>query len=354
LYKAILHNFADIDDNKIFASRHVLAGNPQPWTLSENYNKIHFSASLEAELEKYKSVAFLIVKDGKIEFEKYWEDYGTESLSNSFSMAKTLVGIITGVALEEGKIKSLDQPISDFLPEFKQNGKAKITIRNLLTMSSGINWDESYVNPLSITTKAYYGDNIKSLVDKLEVAEEPGKIFKYLSGNTLLLSAVLEKATGKNISEYFSEKIWKTIGAEHTAEWSLDRKDGVEKSYCCFYSNARDFAKIGQLYLNKGNWNGTQLVSEKYVEESIKPANLTLETGGKLDHFGYAWWLLPNYKSHNIFYARGILGQYIFVIPEKKIVVVRLGKKRGTKIGEHYSDVYKYIDEVLKMYPDEA
>ncbi|MGZ4158485.1 MAG: serine hydrolase domain-containing protein, partial [Bacteroidia bacterium] len=159
-------------------------------------------------------------------------------------------------------------------------------------------------------------------------------------------------ATGKKISVYASEKLWQPIGAKNPAFWSLDHKDGMEKAYCCFNSNARDFARLGELYLDSGKWNGKQIISTEYVLNSTKCADLLDADGNKNDQYGYAWWIIPNYKGHYIFYARGILGQYILCIPDQKMVVVRLGRKREKgKPGEnHPSDVYSYIDAALEMY----
>jgi CubicO group peptidase (beta-lactamase class C family) len=266
-------------------------------------------------------------------------------------MAKSFVSILTGIALDEGKIKSVDQPVSDFLPEFKEGENSKLTIKHLLTMSSGINFDEDYVNPLAYPAQSYYGSDLKKLTYKYKVKDEPGKAFIYLSGNTELLSFILEKATGKTLSEYASEKLWKPLGAKNSAFWSLDHKDGSEKAYCCFNSNAPDFARIGELYLDSGKWNGQQLISSQYVIHSITPADL-LSGSAKNDEYGYSWWLIPDYKGHRIFYARGILGQYIICIPDKKMVVVRLGKKRKQKDDKasHPPDVFLYIDAALEMY----
>lgn len=354
LFKAVFHNLSNIDDNAIFENRpiHNDSTTAQEWLLGKNYNQATMPAYLSDVLLKYQSIAYLVIKDDSIRFETYWDGYGPDKLSGSFSMAKTFVSILAGIALDEGKIKSLDQPVGDFLPEYKNGDKAKVTIRHLLTMCSGLNWDESYINPLSKTTEAYYGDDLQKMVTDLEVVEEPGKTFRYLSGNTQVLAFVIEKATGKRISDYASEKLWKPMGAVHAAEWNLDKKDGMEKAYCCFYSNARDFARFGKLFLNKGKWGQQQLVSEKYVEESLTPANLVYEDGRKNLCYGYSWWLLPNYKGHNIFYARGILGQYIIVIPDMKMIVVRLGKKRAAKDpnDKHVPDVYTYIDGALEMY----
>jgi CubicO group peptidase (beta-lactamase class C family) len=353
VYRALYHNFADIDDHLIFHQRKIKAADtPIPWAVSGQYNKVDLPAELQQLHEQLQSVAFLIVRNDSLLYEQYWDGYSEESISNSFSVAKSIVSVLVGIALKEGAIQSIDQPVGDFLPEFREGAKAKITLRHLLWMSSGLNWDESYSNPLSMTTEAYYGSNLKKVIRRLEAVEAPGQKFEYKSGDTQVLGFVLEAATGKSLADYAEEKLWRPLGAEHKAEWSIDRPRGNEKAYCCFFSNARDFARIGLLYLNQGVWQGDTLVSPDYVRASLMPSGLVdAKTGNTTDHYGYQWWLLPDYKGQSIFYARGILGQYIIAIPEKELVIVRLGKKRGERIDKHPNEVLAIIDAVNKMVP---
>jgi len=349
IYKALIYNFADIDDLDIFDTRTIASDKPQPWPVATDYNKKKISDDLLHELEKNRSIAFLVIKDDSIRYEQYWDHYDQHSYSNSFSMAKSIVSVLVGVALEEGKIKNLDEPVGNYLPHFKEGKNGILTIREVLMMSSALNWDESYSSLFSITTKAYYGSDLKKLMDAVSVVDIPGKKFEYMSGNTLILSMVVEKATGMTLSDYASEKIWKPIGAEQPAQWSLDKKDGEEKSYCCFYSNARDFARFGKLYLDSGMWNGKQLVSKDYVRQSLTPACVNFE-GNESNCYGYQWWLTEE-KGHHVFYARGLRGQYIVVIPDLRIIFVRLGIDRERPGPDHkLIDLSIYISEVLKMY----
>ncbi|ARS36556.1 serine hydrolase domain-containing protein [Pontibacter actiniarum] len=351
VYKAVVYNFADIDDNDIFEQREVDAPpQAQPWPLAKEYNQLQLPKKLQRLHEDLESIAFLVIKDDSILYEQYWGGYSDESLSNSFSMAKSIVGMLVGVAIKEGKIQSVEQPVGDFLPEFRKGDKAKIRIKHLLWMSSGLNWDESYSNPFSMTTEAYYGTDLEKVINRLEAEEEPGQQWSYKSGDTQVLGFVLQEATGKSLSEYAEEKLWKPLGAAHDAEWSVDRPAGIEKAYCCFFSNARDFARLGKLYLQNGIWNGDTIVPPSYVKASLTPNGLPAATDGeKVNFYGYQWWLLPDYKGQDIFYARGILGQYIIVIPEKDLIIVRLGKERGERINNHPSEVMAMIDAVNKM-----
>jgi CubicO group peptidase (beta-lactamase class C family) len=348
LYKALAYNFVDINDNDLFHHRKIEAYNGTEWPLHSNYNKMNGPEYLIKELEAYESVAYLVFKNDSLLFEKYWEGYSDSSISNSFSMAKSIIGVLTGIALDEGKIKGLDQPVADFIPEFKEGRKKSITIRHLLMMSSGLDWDEAYANPLSVTTEAYYGTDLYDIAANQNVVIDPGKEFIYQSGNTELLGLILEKATGMSLSEYASEKLWKPLHAMHTAEWSLDKKEGREKAYCCFYSNARDFARVGALYLHDGNMFGKQIVSADYVKTSVTPAPV-MDSGEENRSYGYHWWL-TTYQNEPVFYMRGILGQYVLVVPGKNIIVVRLGHKRPSKSADgQLSDVPVYLKGAFEI-----
>lgn len=352
IVRALIHQKPDIDDYKIFANRTIEAGIPQPWQQHTQYNSYDLSIEERAILEGYKTVSFLVARDSQLLFEAYWDGYGPESLSNSFSMAKSIISLLIGCALDDGFIQSLDQPVADYIPEFKNDERGKITIRQVLQMSSGLSWDEAYASLFSITTKAYYGKDVHRLAVNQKVIAEPGKEYKYLSGDTQLLSFIVKAATGKTVSEYASERIWKRIGAEHNALWSLDKEDGYEKAYCCFNSNARDFARLGILMLNRGKWGNEQIVSEEYVNISLAPAiHLTdPELGGKPnERYGYQWWS-TKHKGYDISFARGIKGQYIFIIPELRLVAVRLGHTRSEeRIEGNPIDIFQFLDIAISI-----
>ena len=352
LKTAIKYQTPDIDDYKIFENRTIKAGNYIPWKITNDYNKKEFSKITDEKILAFDPVAFLIVQNGKIKFEKYWQGYNENSLSNSFSMAKSIISLLVGIAIDEGHIKNVDQKIGDFIPEFAVKPNNELTIKDLLTMSSGLNWDEAYSNPFSVTTEAYYGSDLFALIKDLKVIEEPGVLWEYLSGNTQILAFILKKATGMDVSDYASEKLWKPLGAKNDALWCLDKTDGMEKAYCCFNSNVRDFARIGQLVLNGGMFDEVEIISKKYIDEVTKPAiNLTGNKGRLVDFYGYQFWIVQ-YKGYDIPFARGILGQYIFIIPDKNAVVVRLGHKRSDKRTFHSEipdDVYLYLDAAMEI-----
>ncbi len=351
--RALIYTTVGIDDYTLFSNRVVKTGPAHEWPVAAAAEQLKLDAETQQKLEAYEPVAYLIIKDGKIIFEQYWEDYGPESLSNSFSMAKSVVGLLVGAAIDDGYIESIHQPVSDFIPEFKTPKNRDLSIKDVLTMSSGLNWDESYGSLFSTTTEAYYGKDINSLIHGLEVVEEPGREFKYLSGNTQVLAMVVEAAVGKRISAYTSEKFWQPMGAVNEALWCLDDEEGMEKAYCCFNSNARDFARWGQLILNEGTWNGETLLSADYLQAATSAANLADENGEKVNFYGYQWWI-HDANGWTVPYMRGILGQYVFAIPEKNAVVVRLGHKRSKEYKNHHPlDTYLYLEtakQVLERY----
>ncbi len=328
----IFYNFADIKDYKKFPSRSLqndsvkfvfqTAKNGKvPKTISPDTKN---NAAFENYIESNNSVAFIIIKNDSIQYEKYFRGYDQTNIVPSFSMAKSVTSILIGCAIDDGYIKSVDEPITNYLPELKKNGLEKVTIKHLLQMTSGIKFNESYVNPFGDAASFYYGRDLRKLIKRMKLKSEPGKQFEYISGNTQLLGAILERSLkGKSITQYLQKKIWRPIGMEYGASWSIDKnKNGLEKTFCCINARARDYAKIGRLYLNKGNWNGKQIVSQKWVEESTKIDT----TDGSAAYYQYQWWI----PSRNGDYmAEGILGQFIYVNPSKNLVIVRLGKNEG-------------------------
>ena len=275
-------------------------------------------------------MAFIIIRNDTVLYQKYGQGYTESSIVPSFSMAKSFVSLLLGIAIDEGTIKDVHEPITKYLPELTKPGFEKITIEDLLDMHSGIKFNEGYLNPFGDVAKYYYGTNLKKYVAHLGIEKAPDSAFKYLSVNSQLLAMIVERAVHKPLPDYMEEKVWRYIGAEYDASWSIDsRKDSEVKAFCCFNAKARDFAKIGRLYLHGGNWNGRQIVSENWVKRS-----LSVE-GKKNKFYSYQWWHTLDINKDNKavpandFFADGLLGQFIYVYPEKNIIIVRLGKKEG-------------------------
>jgi len=356
MYKAIyityLHGYTSsyIHDFVHFPSNKIENGEHQEWLISKDYNKATLPEFIKPINDELGTVAYMVIKKDSIVFEEYWNGYSADSSSNSFSMAKSWVSTLVGAAIKEGKIESVNQKVCDFIPDFCEGDNSEITIKHLLTMSSGLNWNEDYHDPLGQTAEAYFAPNLKDQVVNLTSIETPGKVFKYHSSCTQLLSFIVENSTGKSINEYVSEKLWKPIGAKHPALWNTDTEGGDEKAFCCINSNARDFARIGKLYMNFGNWNGNQILDSSYVKDATSIANLLDEDGNININYGYQFWI-TNYKDMHIYYARGLWGQYVICIPDLDMIIVRLGRNYGLYLEDgHHQDFYQFIDAALEMY----
>jgi len=349
LQRAVFRNFSDVDDYRFFDNDTIKAMGKQAWPMAVDPQQRPSDSQLVA-IEKLKSIAFLVIQDDSIRFEQYWKGYGPESLSGSFSMAKSTISLLIGIAMEEGKISSLEDYLSNYIPEFKKPGTDTIRIKHLLAMSGGFNWKESYENPFSKTAKSYYGDNLKKLMGNLEADRTPGVTFQYSSNETQILGWLLENIYSQTLASLFQEKLWQPIGAEHDALWSLDRAGGTAKAFCCLNSNARDFARLGKLVLQNGRWNDQQIVPSEYITTATTPALWLKDSkGDPVDYYGYQFWIV-NHQGMKIPYFRGVLGQFIFVIPEKNAVVVRLGEHVSRdRVKNHPPDVHLYLDAALEV-----
>lgn len=356
LYKGLMDTYfigrtkPTINDPSIFFTRTLKAKNTKSWSISDKLNSKALSKSTQITHDTLKTRAFLVIKGDEIIHESYYGGYTKDQISNSFSMAKSVLSIISGIAIKEGKI-STEGSVYDYIPEFIRKEDASLRVKHLLTMTSGMNFRESYGNPFGFMAKAYYGTDLKELTKGFELEKDPGSQFMYLGGNNLLLGFILEKALGEKVGEYGSKKLWEKLGMENDAKWVLDHENGDEKTFSGLYATARDFAKIGKLYMNKGFMYGEQLVDTSYVEASVSPINIPDENKRPTDYYGYSWWL-AKYKGHDVYYMRGILGQYVICIPDKDLIITRLGELRSkdrTRDGVTSEDVWIYLDEGFRL-----
>lgn len=350
--KALIYWFPTIDDLNIFEHATVHAPDScWEWAISDKYNSYKLSKEDSAYIDDMKTVSFLVIRNDSILYETYRGGWNNTLTSNLFSATKSIVGMLVGIAIDEGKIGSVDDKVMKYIPEYNRGRQKDITIRNLLTMSAGMDWDEAYASLFSVTTHGYYGNDLYKLIMGLDIVDTPGVQYSYRSGETQLLSFVLEAATGETISKYAEKKLWRPMMAGQDAFWLLDKKDGDEKSFCCFHTTARDAARFGRLMLNMGNWNGRQLVSREYMEEALAPASYLKDQWGKdpLTYYGYQTWIM-NYNGERCPYFRGMLGQYIIAIPSKNAVVVRLGHKRSREyVKELTTDIIRYMEIAEKI-----
>ena len=324
-------NFADRRDHKKFPTR-PLPASPEtfrypvaakeigPRTAMDKGKEIPF----DTWLEQHKTTAFLVIRNDTIVYERYFKGYDEAHVHPSFSMAKSVVSMLIGTAIADGLIRDVQQPIVDFIPELRANGFEGVTIEHVLQMTSGIDFQESYVNPFGTVAKFYYGRQLEKYTLKLKLKRAPGTKWEYVSGDTQLLGLLLTRALRakgdpRTLTQYLSDRLWTPLGMEHNSSWSIDRKkDGLEKAFCCINAPARDFAKLGSLYLHKGEWRGKQLVPRAWVETSTQPDT----ANGGVNFYRYQWWL-PG--GPGVFNAEGILGQFIHVDPAHGLVMVRLG-----------------------------
>ena len=303
------------------------------------------NGSLEDYLDASGTTAFLLIHDDKVLYERYLDGYDESSINTSFSMAKSFASALVGIAIDEGHIKSVDEPITNYIPELLEKDERfeSITIRDLLTMSSGINYEEGGDLPWSEEaddTKTYYATDLRELaLENCRIEEEPGEYFEYNNYNPLLVGLILERATGMSVSGYLQEKLWKPMGMEADGSWSLDStRSGFEKMESGVNARARDFARFGMLFAGAGDWEGRQLISRGWVEESTRADT---RTDPSLE-YQYFWWVdTPDNTSH--FSARGKYGQYIYVAPEKDLVIVRLGKEEGAQGYDYWIDLFEQL-----------
>lgn len=337
------NNTAFISDYEYFENREIKNSVPQPWLLHEKYNYVKQSENLKKLNEERKTKSFLVIKNDSIVFEKYFDDHKSSSLSNSFSVAKSIVTSMMFKAIMEGKIKGLDQPLSDYFEEYKEGLASELTVGDLASMSSGMKWKEKYYSVINITSESYFSDDLRSVILGQEIVDKPGQRFRYSSGDTQLLAMVIEKATGTTLTNYLSEKFWKPMGAENSALWQIDsKKSGMEKAYCCIASTARDFARFGKLYINKGKWNDEIILDPSYIDLSINPV---FEDS---PYYGYGWWLY-NYEGKKVFTMNGHRGQFVISFPDENIIIVRQGDYNDKGDDSGSSDLFQYIAEGYKI-----
>ena len=374
-------NLADIRDHKKFPYLTVEKSNQlfefnklDEFTMPTiSYENQYLELSHFLEDKKLKNVAFIIIRNDTILLEKYWRGYNQGSLIPSFSVTKSFVSALIGIAIEEGKIKSVDDQVITYLPEMSDSGESikKLTIEDLLDMRSGLDFNEyRYLNPFKGVSKLYYGLDHGKYALKTKPKQEPAKNFRYQSINSQLLGLILERATGVSPAKYLEQKIWKPAGMKYNATWSVDSKKNQNiKAFCCLNSTAIDLAKFGRLYLMKGNWNGTQLVPGAWVNRSVTPTppnkgyqynwysinrpqyfedSLAAELNRKTKEFAEQSIRYPGKyfirRRGPAYAASGLLGQYIYVDPSKNLVIVRLGKKKG---NISWWQVFEQISEVL-------
>jgi len=374
-------NIVDHDDYKKFSKVEITKGK-NSFYFSNNTQNNNFKLpkkviskkketySFNEALTKDKTAAFLIIKKDSILYEKYFDGFDKSSLLASFSVSKSFLATMIGIAINDGEINSVKDSITAYLPDLDKTKFGHINIENLLNMRSGIKSKKDFLNPFGQIVKMYYGKNLRKYMRKIKIEKEPGLSYDYSNVNSQLLAIILENATGKSVEKNLEEKIWKPLGMEYNATWSVDsKKNKMVKAFCCINASARDYAKIGRLYLNKGKWNNKQIIPENWVTKST-----TFTTSKNDFRYTYHWKHSVTYEiltdstkypdlyvdggyfmdKNNAkkdfiiypypgFFAIGILGQFVYVYPEKDLIIVRLGQQ--DKVFE-WENIIKEIVEL--------
>lgn len=311
-------NSATIDDGTLFPSHIILNDNAKIWEKDSLYNKNKLSKPLRDDLNKTKTASLVVVKNGKLLYEEYWDGFSAEQATNSFSMAKAVTVLLLGAAIKDGKIKSENQLFSATYPTYSNIEYGKnLTLKHLASMEAGLFWNEDYKNPFSPNAKAYYGKSLAEATLQKGFKEMPGSRFEYQSGATQLLGFAVRKSINESMSGYLSKKIWKPLGMEQIAKWNTDN-NGMEKAFCCINAIPRDFAKLGEMMRNNGKIDSLQIIDTEFIQKMLTP---TKNSNGA---YGMGIWINQDAKYKH-YYFWGLLGQYIIVVPEKNLVIVRTG-----------------------------
>jgi len=320
---------SNITDYKIFPERVIHTDTSVthlPYSLTPHYAQFltlgKDSVDLEKLLPTSKTVAFIIIQNDSIQYESYFKGYNDSSITTSFSMAKSIVSLLVGCAIEDGYVQSVQDSVLRYLPELAGQGFETMKIIDLLQMTADLDYKESYINPFTKTPKFYYGRHLERNTLQLKSRKNAESKFNYQSPTTQLLGLLLTRALkDKTLSAYLEEKIWKPLGMEYPATWSIDEVGGLEKAFCCINARARDFAKIGVLMSHYGVWKGKQIIPRTWIQETYKRHT----THGSANFYNYQWWM----PLQGEIYADGHLGQYIYIHPSSKTVIVRLGENYG-------------------------
>jgi len=362
--RIILWGNSSVDDIDHFPARPIAAA-ASPFHFAEAPDEKRVSAAFRRALEKESAATaqrgdfrdflarndttgFIIAEGDRLLFEGYFNGRRRESWQTSFSMAKSFVSTLIGIAIAEGRIKSVDQPITDFLPELDPGKFAHVTVRHLLLMSSGFAYDRSKLfglvdSPWGDDAKVYLSPYLRKLAFHVQPERPPQERFQYNNYHPLLLGLILERATGMSVSAYLETRIWAPLGMEFPASWSLDsEEDGLEKLESGLNARTIDFAKFGLLMLRHGAWGDKQIVARDWLDQATAPpqgvpedyyhhdlfANDPLFRGDG-GFYSFMWWGYAPEGGRRDFFAFGKYGQFIYVAPDKNLFIVRNGSSDG-------------------------
>jgi CubicO group peptidase (beta-lactamase class C family) len=289
-----------------------------------------------------------VIRQGEILYERYYQDHGPDQISQVFSVSKSVTSALVGAAIQDGLIESVDQPVTDFLPELAAQGWDQVSLGQLLSMTSGSDYVEND-NPFGEHVIFNYTPDLEARILEQRMVDEPGSEWRYKSGDNALLGLILDRVVApRSLTDYAQEKLWTPLGMEHDGRWSIDQagEAGLERTWCCLAASARDLAKIGQLYLQDGVANGEQVIPPGWVAESTQPAFADALWGADyraigVRGYGYQWWLAS--QDEGDFFALGKDGQYLYVNPTTEVIIVRLGWSSGDLPLSAWLSLFQYI-----------
>jgi CubicO group peptidase (beta-lactamase class C family) len=356
LMRSILWGDSDVFDYQKFPSRPIAASS-SPFYFKEEpaeemvqtlFEQNQVIDDFDAFLEQTQTQAFIVIQDDAILYESYFNGASRDTIVTSFSCAKQWDSTLIGAAINDGYIKSVNDPITGYLPELAERDPAfsEITIYDLLRMSSGIEYDGLGGLDGDDSKTYYYPDLRKLALEETTVVDSPGSGFLYNNYHPLLLGMILERATGMSVADYLETRIWQPIGMEFDGSWSLDSEaSGFEKMESGINGRAIDFAKFGRLFLNNGNWDGTQVLPVDWIIESTSP---DFDSVGYLPYYKYAWESKMRGDSDYDYYAEGHYGQEIYVSPHNNLIIVRNGQAYG-EFGQYWPDIFYQFATAIEL-----
>lgn len=333
LRRIVTHPDNSITDVNWYKPLVTVKGNPDALPIANNNFIPEDSLNkISAYARSHNSSALLVMHRGKLVSESYWKGSTPSSTSNSMSMSKTIVALLIGIAIEERYIDSELDPVAKYIPEWSGDERNKITLQDLLYMRSGLRNEDNTDSLGSDLVQMYAGNDVDTIALNVPATKSPGEAFDYNNANTQILGEVLERATGEKYVDYLSSRLWQPLQANDAAIW-LDRPQGNPKTFCCMFATARDWGKIGQLFVKRGKVNNKQVVAAAWLDKMIQPSSTE-------SSYGYHIWLEAKTKDKpkisrrasqpfiaNTIYLDGKSLQRVYIIPSQELVVVRIGEQ---------------------------